>query len=71
MTEQTWRSSCPNQATCVEVGDTGGGIVVRSNRRPLEVITADYDEWDAFIAAVKHGDFDWTVDTLEEARDAG
>ena len=57
----TWRtSSFSGQAgTCVEVGAFDGVIKVRHSQRPdAEVIEYTPQEWLAFIAGAKAGQFD-------------
>ena len=54
------RSSLCASSSCIEVAALGGGgVAVRgSNPQGDTVITYSRDEWLAFIAGVKAGDFD-------------
>jgi hypothetical protein len=70
---QGWHKSSKCEAgACVEVAAVrceagncvqaswapGVGVVLRNSQRPDEVITCDAQEWDAFVAGVKAGEFD-------------
>ena len=61
--EVAWEAStkCDTNA-CVEVSGHNhpevGVIVVRNNQRPSDMVQFDHDEWKAFIAGVKEGEFD-------------
>lgn len=48
-----------NGATCVETKFTANAVYVRNNLRP-DAGTAQFthDEWTAFVAGVKDGDYD-------------
>jgi len=58
-----WRKSskCAN-SECVEVGrdrsEADGQILVRNSKVPDKVLGFDRDEWTAFLAGIKAGDFD-------------
>ena len=61
--ELTWRKSSysgANGSNCVEVAELpGGGRAVRNSKRPdAGLVEYTRDEWDAFIAGVKDGEFD-------------
>jgi hypothetical protein len=61
--ELTWRKSShsgANGSSCVEVAELpGGGRAVRNSKRPdAGLVEYTRDEWDAFIAGVKDGEFD-------------
>lgn len=52
---------------CVEVaGTTAGGIHVRASGQPHVTLIFTRDEWTAFVAGVKAGEFDFPLQ-----RDAG
>jgi hypothetical protein len=55
-----WRrsSQCGN-ATCVEVAEVDGHVLVRDSKNP-EVTPFSFtrEEWTAFVAGVKQGEFD-------------
>lgn len=56
----TWRRSnrCIN-AGCVEVGATGGAVLVRDSKLDdSQVLSFTPQEWTAFIEGVKAGEFD-------------
>lgn len=61
--ELNWRKSTFSSGangSCVEVAELpGGGRAVRNSKRP-DAGRVDYtaDEWRAFIAGVKNGEFD-------------
>jgi hypothetical protein len=61
-TRLTWHRSslCAGNATCVEVAALpGGGAAVRDSKDPEGArLRFDAAEWEAFIAAVKAGEFD-------------
>jgi hypothetical protein len=55
------RSSFCSVGACVEVAvaeDEDRTVVVRTSRRPLVEIRMSMDEWAAFVAGVKAGEFD-------------
>jgi hypothetical protein len=58
----TWRKSsfCNGPDMCVEVADLGGGHVgVRNSKNPSgAVLRFTPDEWAAFTAGAKAGEFD-------------
>ncbi|MFC4068898.1 DUF397 domain-containing protein [Actinoplanes subglobosus] len=56
----TWRrSSFCNNGACVEVAFFEGSVFVRDTKDPQrEPIAYSSDEWRAFIAGVKGGEFD-------------
>ncbi|MFI6762544.1 DUF397 domain-containing protein [Micromonospora sp. NPDC050417] len=55
--------SADTSASCVEAGplaDGSGRVAVRHSRRPdAATIVYTRDEWDAFVAGVKDGEFDF------------
>jgi predicted secreted Zn-dependent protease len=56
----TWRTalSC-NGGACVQVASTENGILLGNTRQPTgPVISYTLDEWHAFVAGIKQGDFD-------------
>ena len=56
-----WRKSttkCNNMESCVEVAIEPGEILVRNSNIPGEQIWFTPDEWEAFVAGVKNGEFD-------------
>lgn len=60
----TWRISTRSASgggNCVEVGALGDGrIAVRHSKSPdAAVIIYTRDEWDAFLAGAKDGEFDF------------
>lgn len=58
--QATWRRSslCVN-AGCVEVGAAGGHVLVRDSKADASpVLVYTVDEWRAFLAGVKAGEFD-------------
>lgn len=54
-----------NDPSCVEAGpvlDGSGRVAVRHSQRPdAEVIVYTRAEWDAFLAGVRSGEFDFTA----------
>lgn len=53
------KSSLCKDFDCAEVSRIGdGGALIRNSQRPGEVIALSGEEWDAFVAGVKAGDFD-------------
>lgn len=58
--EVAWaKSSKCSDGTCVEVGhDAHGMILVRNNQAPADIVSFTQDEWVAFIAGVRNGEFD-------------
>lgn len=56
--EVTWhRSSACADGSCLEIARSGGEMFLRNNQRPNEVTRFTIDEWEAFTAGVKAGDF--------------
>jgi hypothetical protein len=53
-----WRRPQCEASACIEVLEQYGSIVVRSSKRPEEMVVFDSDEWGTFIEAVKQGEFD-------------
>lgn len=54
-----WKSARCEASACVEVTrDTYDTVLVRSSKWPEHIIVFDTDEWAAFLAGVKNGDFD-------------
>jgi hypothetical protein len=56
-----WRRSeyCGN-AACVEVAVSNGTYFVRDSKRPeTSPLTFDHAEWEAFVAGVRAGNFDF------------
>jgi hypothetical protein len=47
----------PNNATCVEVLDTGHNIWVRDSKTS-SVLRFSYEEWEHFTIGVRRGEFD-------------
>jgi hypothetical protein len=62
LSHAVWRKSVrsgPNCDNCVEVAFVDGGIAVRDSKDqagPVLIFTPD--EWDAFVAGAKDGEFD-------------
>jgi hypothetical protein len=58
MEKNTWvkSSSCPNNATCVEILDTGTWIYVKSGTSSTLRFT--HAEWEMFLTGVRNGEFD-------------
>jgi hypothetical protein len=53
------KSTFSEQGTCVEVGRTGGVIQVRDTKAPNgSALSFSAQEWAAFVAGVKAGEFD-------------
>jgi len=51
--------SGPNCDNCVEVAFVGGAIAVRDSKNPVgPALIFTPDEWDAFVAGAKDGEFD-------------
>lgn len=51
------RASCDSSA-CVEAQPVPGGVLLRSSLMPEAVVDVTREEWAAFVAGVKAGDFD-------------
>ena len=51
------RSSFCSLGDCVEVAHAADGVLVRDSKNPAQHLTFDADEWRAFIAGVKAGEF--------------
>jgi len=45
-------------SNCVEVARDGGVILVRHSKHPHPALVYTPDEWAAFLAGVKNGEFD-------------
>jgi Domain of unknown function (DUF397) len=43
---------------CVEVASLGDGMAVRNSTSPATHLTFTAEDWTAFLAGVRHGDFD-------------
>lgn len=58
-----WRkSSRCNSGFCAEVRtNADGSVSLRNNTQPDVVITFDADEWDAFTAGVRDGEFNTPI----------
>jgi Domain of unknown function (DUF397) len=58
--EQRWqRPTICASSSCVEVATIGDTIAIRDSKDPESpVLTYDRDEWQAFVAGVKAGEFD-------------
>ncbi len=61
-----WRiSSFSGMQNCVQVAAEGAGIHVRQSKSPEDMgVSFTNDEWRAFIAGVKAGEFDLTDEGL-------
>lgn len=63
-TKLIWKKSTVSNPSgnCAEVSTSGGMVLVRDskNRAPFAFLSFYGDEWDAFIAGVKAGEFDFT-----------
>lgn len=60
MTNMIWtkKSGCVG-GECVEVSPLiGGGVGVRDSKNPDVHLEFSRDDWDAFLAGAKNGDFD-------------
>jgi hypothetical protein len=54
-----WIKSSFSNNSCVEVLTDGEAIAVRNSRAgDKEILSFDRDEWLAFVAGVKNGEFD-------------
>lgn len=55
-----WRRSTRcSESGCVEVASTGAGSMMRDSKLDESpVLRFDRDSWDAFVAGVRHGEFD-------------
>lgn len=53
-----WRGRCDNGASCVEVRQYAGYVLLRAAVDPHAVTPIRPGEWAEFVAAVKRGDFD-------------
>lgn len=58
--DRGWRKSqCGTEAQCVEVAWDTAGVRIRDSKDPDgPVLRFDWDEWDAFVAGIKDGEFD-------------
>jgi hypothetical protein len=65
-THLVWRkSSRSGTSNCVEVALHGALVLVRDSKDPLgPVLTFSKDEWDAFLAGVRRGEFHLPVSHL-------
>ena len=57
----TWRSARCSASSCVEVAETSdGGVAIRDSKAgdTSAVLLFSGDEWSAFVAGIKAGDFD-------------
>jgi hypothetical protein len=57
----TWKKSRQSSGSdnCVEVADTGGGVLVRDSKHPQgPVLAFTPAEWRAFVDGAKDGEFD-------------
>lgn len=56
-------SACNTAGNCVEAGvlPTGEVVVRDTKNRDVEPLVYTADEWDAFVAGVKAGEFDRTA----------
>jgi Domain of unknown function (DUF397) len=60
--ELSWRHSffCGTHGSCVEIASlSGGGVAIRDGKAgdASPVLTFTQDEWNAFVAGVKAGEF--------------
>lgn len=56
-----WRTSrrCDSN-TCVEMASVGGAVAMRDGKDPNgAVLIFSRDDWTAFVAGVRAGEFDW------------
>lgn len=55
-----WRKSqCSGEAQCVEVAWDTAGVRVRDSKDPDgPVLRFSWEEWDAFVAGIRDGEFD-------------
>jgi len=59
MLNEVWRTSTRSQDTnCVEVAYSGGEVRVRDTKNRAAVVAVAPDDWRAFVAGVKAGEFD-------------
>lgn len=62
LTTADWRTSTrssPSCDNCVEVAFVDGAIAVRDSKNPQKgTLIFTPDEWDAFVAGAKDGEFD-------------
>jgi hypothetical protein len=62
LSRANWQKSSrsgPNCDNCVEVAFVGGAIAVRDSKNPTgAALIFTSDEWDAFVAGAKDGEFD-------------
>lgn len=55
----TWqRASYCGAGTCVEAHIGSDTVLVRDSKQPERELAFDHDEWQAFVAGVKAGEFD-------------
>jgi hypothetical protein len=58
----TWQKSsfCNGASSCVEIGKRENGVHVRDGKNPDgPVLVFDKEEWAAFLAGAKDGEFDY------------
>lgn len=59
MEQNVWKkSTCSGATNCVEIMDTGDGILMRDSKDPGTILRYTYAEWTAFTAGVHDGEFD-------------
>jgi hypothetical protein len=62
LTEAVWRKSArssPSGDNCVEVAFLPGGVAVRDSKNPdAGALLFTEEEWNAFVAGAKEGEFD-------------
>ncbi len=62
LTHAEWQKSSrsgPNSDNCVEVAFVDGAIAVRDSKHPKgPILLFTQEEWDAFVAGAKDGEFD-------------
>jgi hypothetical protein len=56
-----WRKARPcNSSSCVEVANDGDQVLLRDSKNPqIAPMVFTRDEWTAFTAGVREGDFDF------------
>lgn len=64
--EAKWvKSSFSAQSNCLEVRPGASGIHIRESEFPNEVVCTSDDNWLAFVAGVKAGEFDLADDSVQ------
>lgn len=53
-----WTTAACESNACVEAQAAPGGVLLRSSLTPEAVVDLTREEWVAFVAGVKAGDFD-------------